>query len=298
MKILITHSHVQSAVRWQAEIEKCLPMASVKLWPNADTHWADYAIGWQPPPELFASQSKLKAFFSAAAGVDHLLKNPALPASLPIFRLEDAGMGLQMAEYCLLEVGRQYHRRDDYFAQQKAHQWGFLKSEKRSDYSVGIFGAGILAKEIVKGLNYFGYRTQTFSRTTQRALSDFLGSCRVLILCAPLTPQTQDYFNAQRLQMLPRGAYIINVARGELIVDDDLLSAINEGLLSGASLDVFREEPLPTKHAFWDHPKIRMTPHISAVTLIGPSSKQVAEKLLQLNQGNAITGLVDRLRGY
>jgi glyoxylate/hydroxypyruvate reductase len=298
MNILITHSHVQSAIRWQEEIEQCLPTASVKQWPIADPNWADYAIGWQPTPDLFTSQSKLKAFFSAAAGVDHLLKNPALPKSLPVIRLEDAGMGLQMAEYCLLEVGRQYHRRDDYLAQQKAHQWGFLKSEKRSDYTVGIFGAGILATQIVKGLNGFGYRTQTFSRTTQQPLSDFLGACRVLILCAPLTPQTQDYFNQQRFQMLPRGAYVINVARGELIVDEDLLAAINEGHLSGATLDVFREEPLPPKHAFWDHPKIRVTPHVSAVTLIGPSSKQVAEKILKLHQGIAITGVVDRLRGY
>jgi glyoxylate/hydroxypyruvate reductase len=298
MNILISHTHAQSAKRWHEEMLMLLPNASVKVWPDVEQGWADYAIGWQPPKELFISQNKLKAFFSAAAGVDHLLKNPALPKGLPIIRLEDAGMGLQMAEYCLLEVGRQYHRRDDYLAQQHAQTWGFLKSEKRSEYVVGIFGAGVLAKEIVKGLTSFGYRSQTYSRSSTQALADFLSTSRVLILCAPLTPETQDYFNAERFAMLPKGAYVINVARGGLVVDDDLLAAMDSGHLSGATLDVFREEPLPKTHRFWLHPKIRMTPHVSAVTLIGPSTKQVAMKLDRYSKGEPITGLVDRKKGY
>jgi glyoxylate/hydroxypyruvate reductase len=298
MNILIAHTHAQSAKRWHEEIVTLLPNAVVKVWPEAEQGWADYAIGWQPSEALFTSQPKLKAFFSAAAGVDHLLNNAALPKDLPIIRLEDAGMGLQMAEYCLLEVGRQYHRRDDYLAQQRAQTWGFLKSEKRSEYVVGIFGAGVLAKEIVKGLTSFGYRSQTYSRSSTQSLSDFLATSQVLILCAPLTPETQDYFNAAKFVMLPQGAYVINVARGGLIIDDDLIAAIDSGHLSGATLDVFREEPLPQNHRFWLHPKIRMTPHVSAVTLIGPSTKQVAKKLVQFSQGEPVTGLVDRLKGY
>jgi glyoxylate/hydroxypyruvate reductase len=298
MNILIAHTHSQSAKRWHEEIVTLLPNAVIKIWPEAELGWADYAIGWQPSEELFESQTKLKAFFSAAAGVDHLLKNKTLPQDLPIIRLEDAGMGLQMAEYCLLEVGRQYHRRDDYLAQQHAKTWGFLKSEKRSEYVVGIFGAGVLAKEIVKGLASFGYRSQTYSKSSTQALSDFLATSQVLILCAPLTPETQDYFNAEKFMMLPKGAYVINVARGGLIIDDDLIAAIDNGHLSGATLDVFREEPLPQGHRFWLHPKIRMTPHVSAVTLIGPSTKQVAKKLEQFSRGESVTGLVDRLKGY
>jgi glyoxylate/hydroxypyruvate reductase len=298
MNILISHTHAQSAKRWHEEMLSLLPNASVKIWPDVEQEWADYAIGWQPPEELFTSQKKLKAFFSAAAGVDHLLKNPSLPKDLPIIRLEDAGMGLQMAEYCLLEIGRQYHRRDDYLAQQRAQTWGFLKSEKRSEYVIGIFGAGVLAKEIVKGLSSFGYRSQTYSRSSTQALRDFLGTSQVLILCAPLTPETQDYFNADKFAMLPKGAYVINVARGGLVIDSDLVTAIDSGHLSGATLDVFREEPLPQNHPFWLHPKIRMTPHVSAVTLIGPSTKQVAKKLDQYSKGEPINGLVDRKKGY
>jgi glyoxylate/hydroxypyruvate reductase len=298
MNILISHTHAQSAKRWHEEMLSLLPNASVKIWPDVEQGWADYAIGWQPPEELFTSQKNLKAFFSAAAGVDHLLKNQAVPKDLPIIRLEDAGMGLQMAEYCLLEIGRQYHRRDDYLAQQRAQIWGFLKSEKRSEYVIGIFGAGVLAKEIVKGLSSFGYRSQTYSRSSTQALQDFLATSQVLILCAPLTPETQDYFNADKFAMLPKDAYVINVARGGLVIDSDLVTAIDSGHLSGATLDVFREEPLPQNHPFWLHPKIRMTPHVSAVTLIGPSTKQVAKKLDQYSKGEPVTGLVDRKKGY
>jgi glyoxylate/hydroxypyruvate reductase len=298
MKLLISHTHAQSAKRWQEEISSLLPNAKLSVWPDVEPNWADYAIGWQPSEELFKTQPKLRAFFSAAAGVDHLLSNKALPNTLPIIRLEDAGMGLQMAEYCLLEVGRQYHRRDDYLAQQRAQTWGFLKSEKRSEFTVGIFGAGVLAKEIVKGLKSFGYRSQTFSRSSTQPLNEFLASSKVLILCAPLTSETQDCFDAEKFAMLPKGAYLINVARGGLVVDADLVAAIDGGHLSGATLDVFREEPLPKAHAFWQHLKIRMTPHVSAVTLIGPSTKQVAQKILQHSSGEPVTGIVDRNKGY
>ncbi len=312
MNILLTHTHEPSAKRWHDELQRLLPTASIALWPIAHRtdgadgasterpapNWAHFAIGWQPSAELFQEQSQLKAFFSAAAGVDHLLNNPALPNHLPLYRLEDAGMGMQMAEYCLLEVGRQFHRRDDYAAQQTQAKWGVLKSEKRSDFTVGIFGAGVLAKQIVAGLSYFGYRCKTFSRSSTEPIETFLKTCRVLILCAPLTPETKDYFNHARLSALPQGAYLINVARGALIVDNDLLALLDSAHLSGASLDVFRTEPLPTEHRFWSHPNIRMTPHVSALTLIGPSAKQVAEKIQAFARNEVISGLVDRQRAY
>jgi glyoxylate/hydroxypyruvate reductase len=125
-----------------------------------------------------------------------------------------------------------------------------------------------------------------------------LSSSQILILCAPLTDQTRDFFNRSTLSQLPKSAYVINVARGGLIVDDDLLSLLDSDHLSGATLDVFREEPLPLEHRFWLHPKVRMTPHVSAVTLIVPSAEQVADKIQQFSNQLAISGVVDRSRGY
>jgi glyoxylate/hydroxypyruvate reductase len=301
MKILISHTHEASGQRWAEEMRRHLPQAHIKNWPQVEPNWADYAVGWSPAPALFESQQKLKVFFSAAAGVDHLLTNVNLPADLPIVRLEDAGMGLQMAEYCLLEVGRLYHRKSDYLDQQQASQWAPLRSMKRREFKVGIFGAGVLAKEITRGLNYFGYTSAMHSRSSEQSLGQFLQASQVLILCAPLTDLTRDMFDAKTLGLLPKGAYLINVARGALVVDADLLTMLDNEHLSGATLDVFREEPLKPDHAFWQHPKVRVTPHVSAITLIGPSAEQVAHKLMAHHSGiNAqeLPGFVNRQKGY
>ena len=296
--ILITHTLAANALRWKEVLTLKRPGDDIRIWPDAPANWADYAIGWSPSAELFAAQPRLKAFFSAAAGLDHLLSNPGLPKELPLIRLEDAGMGLQMAEYCLLEVARVYHRREEYLAQQREAVWKVLPSMRRSEFVVGIFGAGVLGKAISKGLEQFGYRVHMYSRSSEQLLEDFLAKSQVLILCAPLTELTRDYFNYEKLSQLPKGAYVVNVARGPLIVDEDLVALLNTGHLSGATLDVFRQEPLPKDHPFWANNKIRITPHVSAITLIGPSAEQVHQKLNLLEQGLPVTGLVNRQRGY
>src|SRR5690606_29190357 len=98
------------------------------------------------------------------------------------------------------------------------------------------------------------------------------------------TPATQDKFDRSSLSLLPRGAYVINVARGGLLVEEALLELLNNGHLAGAALDVFRQEPLPQEHPFWTHPKVHVTPHVSAVTVIKPSARQVAEKIRRLER--------------
>ena len=120
----------------------------------------------------------------------------------------------------------------------------------------------------------------------------------VLILLAPLTPQTRHLIDAHALAALPPGGWLINVARGALIDEAALLAALASGHLAGAALDVFQTEPLPATHPFWQHPKIRLTPHVSAQTLIDPSARQVADKILRLQQGHCVSGIVDRNRGY
>jgi glyoxylate/hydroxypyruvate reductase A len=132
----------------------------------------------------------------------------------------------------------------------------------------------------------------------QAALPDFLARCRVLVCLLPLTPDTQGILNRETLGQLKRGAYLINVARGGHLVEDDLLPLLASGQLAGATLDVFRTEPLPPEHPFWRHPQIRVTPHISAGTLPGKSMAQIVDKIGALTRGEPITGIVDRQRGY
>ncbi|HKQ12180.1 MAG TPA: NAD(P)-dependent oxidoreductase, partial [Steroidobacteraceae bacterium] len=126
----------------------------------------------------------------------------------------------------------------------------------------------------------------------------FMRASRVLVIIAPLTPATQDRFNRETLALLPKSSYVVNVARGGLLVEEDLIELLDSGHLAGAALDVFRHEPLPQDHPLWSHPKVRVTPHVSAITVIGPSAKQVAEKVRRLERGEPVSGIVDRRRGY
>lgn len=306
-RIVIAHPEAEAAQRWCADLRRLLPDHQVEVWTRASAP-ADYAVAWNPPEDFFATQSGLRMLFSAGAGVDGLLRHPQLPARLPIARIEDAGMGDQMVEYCLHEILRIQRRFDDYRSLQQAIDWRELPVPRRSELPVGVFGLGVLGLQVARELAAFGYPVSGYSRSQAShdsircfsgdGLREFLGGCRVLVLLAPLTAHTRDFFNAERLSWLAQDAWLINVARGPLVVDEALIAALDSGRLAGATLDVFREEPLPESHPFWRHPKIRLTPHVSALTLADLSARQVAGRIRALERGEPPGGLVDRERGY
>ena len=132
----------------------------------------------------------------------------------------------------------------------------------------------------------------------RRSCKDFLAASRIVVCLLPLTSETDSILNARTLAQIRPGGYVINVARGAHVVDADLLAAIDSGHLAGATLDVFRVEPLPQGHAFWNHPKITVTPHTSARTLRSESIAQIARKIAALQSGQDSGGLVDAGRGY
>ncbi|RPH59267.1 MAG: glyoxylate/hydroxypyruvate reductase A [Burkholderiales bacterium] len=309
IRIVVAHPEPESSGHWVAALRTRLPDAEVFAWRPGAAAVADYAVGWQPPGDFFARQPQLRAFFSAAAGVDHLLRHPGLPATLPLIRLEDAGMAAQMAEYCLNEIVGLHRRRDEYAAQQRAASWRELPVEPREAWPIGVFGLGVLGTPVAQAIAAYGFPVRGYSQRgraidrvacfdASHGLREFLSGCRVLILMAPLTPATADLFDPERLGWLPAGAWLINVARGGLLVESALLDAIDRGRLAGATLDVFRDEPLPPAHPFWHHPKIRITPHVAAVTRIEESADQVVAKLRAIERGATVGGIVDRRRGY
>lgn len=130
------------------------------------------------------------------------------------------------------------------------------------------------------------------------AFDEFLGEADILICLLPRTPETEGLLNSETLSHLPKGAAIINAARGAMINEADLLRAIDTGHLRGAFLDVAVTEPLPESHPFWDHPKIRITPHIAAATRVEESADQIAQNIDRMARGETPTGLVDRQSGY
>ena len=312
MRIVVVYGSDKGPA-WREALAAELRDAQVDLWQPGYDEPADYAVGWSPAPRFFLDQPKLRAFLATGAGVEAILKNPNLPPALPIVRVEDAGMGEQMVDYCRFEVWRWMQRRDEYAAQQAAGVWKQLRESAREDWPIGIFGLGVLGRQVATAFAAEGFPVNAFSRSNTKSepkvrlfteahgadqFEAFMRAARVLMIFAPLTPATQDKFDRNTLQLLPRGAYVINVARGGLIVDEGLLELLDNGHLNGAALDVFRQEPLPPLHRYWTHPKVHMTPHTAAVTPMGPAVKQIAQKIRQLAAKEPVSGLIDRTRGY
>ena len=203
-------------------------------------------------------------------------------------------------------------RHGAYADQQRARVWRQLPAEDLAAWPVGVFGMGVLGRGVATAFAAFGFKVNGYARTPHveesiacfseadgaNNFDAFLRATRVLILVAPLTPATEDRFDYATLSRLLPGAYVINVSRGALLVDDALLALLDSGHLAGATLDVFRQEPLPPEHPFWSHPMIRITPHVSALTIIDPSARQIAGKIRRLERGEPVSGVVDRARGY
>jgi glyoxylate/hydroxypyruvate reductase A len=313
MRILVAHHNSESCKRWRDALARELPDAEVAIWSEGYAHKASYAIAWAAPPAaFFQQQTQLRAFFSTGAGVEKILSSPFLPATLPVIRLEDAGMAMQMADYCVYEVLGWLRRREQYAQQQRERVWKQLPADDLAEWPIGVYGLGVLGRRVARTFVSLGFRVNGYARSVHeepgiRCFAEsggagpfeaFMRATRVLVILAPLTPATQDKFDRSALSLLPPDSYVINVARGGLLVEEDLLELLNSGHLAGAALDVFRQEPLPREHPFWTHPKVHVTPHVSAITVIEPSARQVAEKIRRLERGEAVTGVVDRARGY
>lgn len=292
---------------WVLSLQNAMPEATVTAW-KPGLPQADYAVVWSPPQQFIDEQSCIKAVFNIGAGVDGLLQL-ALPSSIKIIRVEDAGMSAQMAEYVCHAVVRHFRNFNYYESNKQLSKWTLRKTKNRDDFAVGIMGLGILGMHVAKTLCMFGYPVNGYSRTLKEiegincfssdsGLWDFLNNTRILINLLPLTAETENILNRNTLSKLQPGGYVVNVARGKHLVDQDLIDLIDAGHLSGATLDVFREEPLPADHQFWKHPKITVTPHIAARTQRENSVRQIADKIRSLEQDENVTGIIDLQRGY
>jgi len=292
---------------WLAGFRQALPGVEIEVWqPGAPP--ADHAVVWAPPQRFFDQQPDLKGIFNIGAGVDALLKLKLPPGAL-LVRIDDGGMAVQMAEFVSHAVIRHFREFDAYEQEAVQGRWGFRKPRERQDFPVGIMGLGVLGERVARALAHFEFPVRGWSRSPRQLagvdcfagaaqFDAFLRGSRFLVCLLPLTPETAGIMNREHLSKLMPGGYVINVARGAHLVDDDLLALIDSGQLAGAALDVFRTEPLPAEHPFWRHPKVTVTPHTSARTLRGESIAQIAGKILALERGEPVAGVVDLQRGY
>ncbi|EIY5020395.1 glyoxylate/hydroxypyruvate reductase GhrA [Klebsiella quasipneumoniae] len=312
MEIIFYHPTFDTQY-WIRELEKQLPGARVREWKAGDNQPADYALVWHPPVEMLQGRA-LKAVFALGAGVDSILSKlrdhpDMLPLSIPLFRLEDTGMGRQMQEYAVSQVLHWFRRFDDYQALKLASRWQPLPEYRADEFTIGIMGAGVLGAKVAESLQPWGFPLRVWSRSRkswpqvqsfvgQAELGGFLQGTRVLINLLPNTAETVGIINQTLLAQLPDESYLLNLARGVHVVEEDLLAALNNGKLKGAMLDVFSREPLPQESPLWAHPRVAMTPHVAAVTRPMEAIAYIAGTISRLERGESVSGQVDRQRGY
>jgi glyoxylate/hydroxypyruvate reductase A len=292
---------------WVRGLQAALPEAQVEVWtPGAPPF--DHAVVWAPPQQLLDEQPGLRGLFNIGAGVDALTAL-RLPPGVRIVRLDDAGMSVQMAEYVCYALIRHFREFDAYEAEARAGRWSYRKPLERRDFPVGIMGLGVLGERVARAVAQFEFPVNGWSRSPkaiegvhgfagEAQFGAFLAASRVLVNLLPLTEATRGILNRGTLSQLRPGGYLINIARGGHLVEDDLIPLIDSGRLAGAMLDVFEVEPLPPEHPFWRHPKISITPHGSARTLRGESIAQIAGKIRAMERGEPVAGVVDPGRGY
>ena len=307
---LLFRSTVDSAARWRSQLTRLTQQLDIRVWPEiGDPAEIDYALVWRPEPGFLAALPNLKLILSLGAGVDHLLGDPRLPRHLPIVRLVDPHMTNAMSEYVVLQVLR-LHRRDlDYRAQQDAGIWRELDQPNAVERRVGILGLGELGQDAAKKLNTLGFDVAGWSRSEKAVagvgsyagaagLALLLARSEILVCLLPLTADTEGILNARTLALLPRGAALVNAARGAHLVEADLLVALASGQISAAVLDVFSEEPLPAGHPFWDHPRIVMTPHVAAFTNPSTAAPIILDNIRRFEEGLPLLNRIDPARGY
>lgn len=295
---------------WRAMLAEGLPDLEVRVWPETgDPLEIEFALAWKPAPGVLARFPNLKLIQSLGMGVDHIFVDADLPAGVPVARLVDPDMVRQMSEYAIFAALRHHRRMDAYHANQRAGRWASAGLRDTPLVRAGVLGLGAIGGDTAAKLASLGFQVAGWSRTPKAldgiesfhgedGLLAFLQRTDILVCLLPLTPETTGILDARAFAALPAGAYVINLARGGHVVEDDLLAAIDGGHLAGATLDVFQTEPLPHGHPFWAHPKIHVTPHIAGLTNPRTSAAQVIESIRRVRAGQPPLNLVDAARGY
>ena len=277
-----------------------------------DLSAARYAVVWKPDPDLFRRAPKLEVLFSGGAGVDHLLALPDLP-DLPIVRFVDESLTNRMSEWVVLQCLSHLRQVPAYLAQQRDHLWRELSQPEAKDVTVGIMGLGVLGRDCAVKLRMMGFNVLGWSRRKKdvegietfdaSGLDAFLARTDMLVGLLPLTPETRGIYNATlfaklRGQGALGGPVFINAGRGGSQIEPDLLAALQDGTLKGASLDVFEAEPLAADSPFWDMGNVIITPHAASASDVRALFRHVERQIEQFENGQPLGHLMDRGAGY
>lgn len=302
---------------WRQELLKIDSSLEVVVYPEPhQTEAIKMAAVWKHPEGLLHNYTSLLGIQSMGAGVDFILEDPSVgspqnPSGLkrPIMRVVDEQLTADMAEYVLTHCLAALRDLQHFEVLSSDRRWEPQNYRRASETTVGILGLGTLGMAAGEALLKNGFQVRGWARSPRSAegisvfagteqLSEFLNGCQIVVCLLPLTPNTRGILNTSLFKQMDPGTFIINAARGGHLTEADLIPAIDKGLLSGACLDVFQEEPLPGEHPFWEHPKIRVTPHVASVSDPRTVAAQIVTNYKNLLKGVKPENLVDLEKGY
>lgn len=295
---------------WVKAIKAELPELTIHIWPDIEQPEAvEFALLWGKWDADLKRFPNLKAFLSLGAGVDHILALRERPSGIPIVRLGDPALRTGMIEYVLYNVLKFHRRFPEYEEQHRKSLWIEREQTLPFKRTVGIMGLGSLGAGCAEALVSLGFDVVGWSRRKKtinkvgcfygpQALDLFLAQSEIVVCLLPLTADTREILNEANMRKLPRGAFVINAARGGHLVEDALLKLLDSNHIAGAALDVFEKEPLPKDHPFWFHPKVTITPHVAALVDYESASAVIANTIRRSLDGRPLLNVIDPVRGY
>jgi len=295
---------------WLDHMQSLLPEIECRRWDEPGIlEEIEYAVVWRPPAGGLKRFPNLKCIVSVGAGIDHILVDPERPRHVPIIRTTSDDLTQRMREYVCLHVLRHHRRLPEIDEIQGSKEWRQTVNPPAYQRGVGVMGLGNLGSDAAATLAVIGFDVAGWSRRPKNipgvknfagddGLEPFLKRSEILVCLLPLTDTTHGILNDRLFSTLPRGACLINAARGGHLVEDDLLAALGDGRIEYATLDVFHEEPLPAEHPFWDHPRVLVTPHVASLIDPVAGGASIAANLRRFINGEPVPNLVDLDQGY
>jgi len=296
---------------WSSGLQEAMPEMDIKVYPDeGDVNDIEYAVVWKHPRGILKKYPNLKAILSLGAGVDHIISDSELPKGLPIVRLVDKKLTHEMYLHSLHWVLHFHSNQYLYRIQQQSREWIQQSSVQSEDRTIGIMGLGNIGKAIGDSLvnldfKVIGWGARPKNSTGEieyyyghEQLSEFLSQTDILINILPLTENTKNILTKNELKLLPKGSFIINIGRGGIINENDLLSFLNSGHINAAALDVFAQEPLPENNSLWGHSSVYITPHIAGQSNPGSAAKTIAENIRLIEKGESPYPIYSLNSGY
>lgn len=256
---------------------------------------------------------RLKWIQLTSAGADRLLDSGFIEGGVTVTTVSGLH-ATPIGEYVLAQMLMFAKGAPKFIRAQQKHEWVRYMPQELLGKTVGIVGMGHIGEEVARLAKAFGCRVIATRRsvTEPRAagyadellpskdMDRLLGASDYVVLCVPLTPETRGMIAEPQLRAMKPTAVLINIARGGVIVEADLVRALSEGWIAGAGLDVFEKEPLPEDSQLWDLENVSLSPHISGGTEIY-NERAVGifvENLKRYLSGEPLRNVVDRARGY